>query len=240
MNAILVLTDWTLKSFVAGDFMQTFGIFLAAVLTFAIFSFLYKDNAIYKFAEHLLIGVSLGYWVVYLFDNAFIPYVYNPLEELFGNFSGAAFFRTMDTIVFILVGILFFAVIFPKYRWLVRFPIAIQLGVASGYAIPVTINANIIEQMKPSVLPLWASGMTWWGTVSAVLILVGILSALLYFYFSIKHEGPIKHISKLGRYYLMIGFGASFGLTVMGRISLLIERFNFLINDWIGMIISWF
>ena len=31
----------------------------------------------------------------------------------------------------------------------------------------------------------------------------------------------------------MLGFGAAFGYTVMGRISLLIGRFNFLIVRWI-------
>ena len=32
------------------------------LLTIAIFSFLWKDNPIYKFAEHLVVGVSAGYW----------------------------------------------------------------------------------------------------------------------------------------------------------------------------------
>ena len=37
-------------------------------------------------------------------------------------------------------------------------------------------------------------------------------------------------ISKVGIYFLMISFGASFGFTVMGRISLLIGRFDDLIK----------
>ena len=36
--------------------------------------------------------------------------------------------------------------------------------------------------------------------------------------------------SKVGIYFLMISFGASFGFAVMGRISLLIGRFNDLIK----------
>ena len=35
---------------------------------------------------------------------------------------------------------------------------------------------------------------------------------------------------------LMVGFGASFGLTVMGRVSLLIDRIQFLLTDWLGLI----
>jgi len=40
------------------------GIWAAALLTLAIFSFLYKENPIYRFAEHLLVGVSAGYYLV--------------------------------------------------------------------------------------------------------------------------------------------------------------------------------
>jgi hypothetical protein len=35
----------------------------------------------------------------------------------------------------------------------------------------------------------------------------------------------------MGKWFMMVGFGASFGLTVMARISLLIGRIQFLVND---------
>jgi len=37
---------------------------IAGLLTLAILSFLYKDNPVYKMAESLLIGVSIGYFLV--------------------------------------------------------------------------------------------------------------------------------------------------------------------------------
>jgi hypothetical protein len=37
-------------------------------------------------------------------------------------------------------------------------------------------------------------------------------------------------LSKIGIYFLMIKFGASFGFAVMGRISLLIGQMNYLID----------
>jgi hypothetical protein len=36
----------------------------------------------------------------------------------------------------------------------------------------------------------------------------------------------------------MITFGASFGYTVMGRISLLVGRITFLLDDWLGIIVG--
>ena len=54
------------------------------------------------------------------------------------------------------------------------------------------------------------------------------------FYFSKKQEGIRAVPSKLGIWFLMISFGASFGYTVMARISLLIGRIQFLVNDVFG------
>jgi hypothetical protein len=33
----------------------------------------------------------------------------------------------------------------------------------------------------------------------------------------------------------MIGFGATFGNTIMGRVALFIERIDFLIHTWLGI-----
>ncbi len=59
---------------------------------------------------------------------------------------------------------------------------------------------------------------------SQVLLLLGLLSSLVYFYFSIEQKGAIGKVSRFGVWILMIGFGASFGYTVQGRLSLAIGR----------------
>ena len=69
-----------------------------------------------------------------------------------------------------------------------------------------------------------------WDIFNQLLIIIGVLSGLIYFFFSMEHKGAIGKISKIGIFYLMIKFGASFGFAVMGRISLLIGRFEELIQ----------
>jgi hypothetical protein len=64
----------------------------------------------------------------------------------------------------------------------------------------------------------------WFGVISNVLLLLGLLASLLYFYFSIAHKGVVGRVSRFGVWVLMIGFGASFGFTVQGRIALAIGR----------------
>ncbi len=69
--------------------------------------------------------------------------------------------------------------------------------------------------------------------MNQLVILVGVFSVLIFFFFSLEHKRLVGGISRVGLFFIMVGFGASFGYTVMARISLLIGRFQFLIYDWI-------
>jgi len=67
-----------------------------------------------------------------------------------------------------------------------------------------------------------------------IIIVIGVISTLIYFYFSKEHTGALGVAAKVGIWFIMVSFGAHFGYTVMGRVSLLIGRVQFLIEDWIG------
>ncbi len=66
-----------------------------------------------------------------------------------------------------------------------------------------------------------------------LLFLFIVISVMTYFFFSFEQKGPVAGVARMGRYLLMFAFGAIFGSTVMARMSLLIGRTDFLINDWI-------
>jgi hypothetical protein len=60
-----------------------------------------------------------------------------------------------------------------------------------------------------------------------------------YFLFTRRYtrplEGPLGILPRLGRWFLMIAFGASFGNASMGFLSMLIGRALFLVRDWLGL-----
>ena len=66
--------------------------------------------------------------------------------------------------------------------------------------------------------------------LSNLLVVVGVCAGVFYFFFSKRHTGALGAVSKVGIAFLMMSFGASFGYTVMGRISLAIGRFQDLLN----------
>ncbi len=74
-----------------------------------------------------------------------------------------------------------------------------------------------------------AKAMRWRMLVeilSNLLVVIGVCTGVFYFFFSKKHVGALGVASKVGIAFLMMSFGASFGYTVMGRISLAIGRFQ--------------
>ena len=201
---------------------------VAAFITLAIFSFLYKDNPFYKFAEHLAVGLSAGYWVLLLFYNVAIPNVYQRLMD-------GQWWYIFPTIL----GALMWTRFSRKSAWISRYPLAFYLGIATGVAIPLEMRAKVIEQLNGSVglIEYWhAPGALFTTGLNNTLILIGVVAALVYFFFSKEHKGAFGTGARTGIIVLMITFGASFGYTVMARISLLVGRMQYLFGDWLGMI----
>ncbi|MBC8515517.1 hypothetical protein H8D30_06665 [bacterium] len=228
------------------------GIWLAAFLTLAILSFLWGDNPFFKFAEHLYVGIGAGYLVVVAWHNDIATNVVAPVREgyaLVQGGDGAGWSNILNPILACVVGsFLFFPVVAPKLRWLTRYAFAFILGSFSGIKAAVVVKANLVVQAEATIRKACAvskrcaedAGLVHTpeigAIVSAVVILVLVLCGLVYFFFSLEHKGPVRVVARIGIYGLMVGFGASFGLTVMGRVSLLIGRLQFLFEDWLGIL----
>ena len=225
------------------ELIEFIGIWIAAFLTLCIYSFLYRDNPFYRFAEHLFVGMSVGYTITISIYQGFIPFAWEPFWEAVKPFwpgvPREAGWSGLWKLIPIGIGLLFFGGVSPRYTWLIRYPSAILIGLGAGLAIPNVLRADIFEQTRGTVEPfasINAGTLSIWGILGAILMVVGVVCTLIYFYFSVEHRGPVSWLSKVGIAFLMIGFGSAFGNTVMGRVALLIQRVDFLINDWIGSI----
>jgi len=205
--------------------MDTLWTWIAALLTLAIFSFLYKDNPFYKFAEHLFVGISAGYWVMLDYYNSVVPNLIVPV------FKDHNFWFIIPG----LLGILFFTRFIPKLGFLILLPISFYIGGYAGLYIGPGLQARLLKQLQGSMLSpadFADPGML----INKVIVLIGILGSMLYFYFSKEHKGVLKVASNIGIWFIMVGFGAAFGYTVMARASLLIGRIQFLLMDWLHLI----
>ena len=106
-----------------------------------------------------------------------------------------------------------------------------MIGNTAGIYIISSLHGLIFPQVASTILSL-DTGNGFAGTVLALLVVVGVISTLIYFYFSKEHTGLLGATARVGIWFIMIAFGAHFGYTVMGRISLLIGRAEFLYYEW--------
>lgn len=196
----------------------------AGILTLAIYTFLYKDNPIYRAAESLLIGLAMGYVLVIYWQTAFMDRIFLPLLNQSDYW----------VLIPLTLGLLMFSRVSNKYSWLSRIPIALMIGAGAGVAIPAMLYARILKQISASVMPLFTESGGF--NFEAVVVIVGLLSTLSYFYFSREHKGIMGKVSKLGTYFLMLFFGATFGYTVMSRMSTFIGRIDFLLSDFLHIV----
>jgi hypothetical protein len=273
-------------------FIDVVGFWLGIFLTFCILSFLYKDNPFYKLAEHLFIGISIGYIVVLQYTDNLDPKLVDAVQQK----SGWAL--ALRLVAVVLVIMLFTKALSRRFAWLGRYPLAFVVAFFAGLQVNAVAQAELGAQMgfsaqsldaqktdlntaeaealtqlpgmspliaekwiaeratrpftsvddaiaRPSLTPVERSSLgdergdfvgldaraaattgqtNWFGVLSNILLLLGLLASLVYFYFSVAHTGVVGKVSRVGVWILMIGFGASFGLTVQGRLSLAIGR----------------
>ena len=198
---------------------------IAAALTLCVFSFLYKDNPFYRFAEHLVVGISAGYWVALMYTRVILPNLWQRLAD------GKWWY-----VLPLLLGLMMWTRLVKRWSWISRYPIALYLGVGAGAAAPLELQTKVIQQLFGTVQMatlLHTRQFEWLAVLNFILITLGIAASLVYFFYSKAHKGAFGGVARMGIWTLMIGFGASFGYTVMARISLLIDRVQFLINDWL-------
>ncbi|MCI0532457.1 MAG: hypothetical protein L0Y74_11035 [candidate division Zixibacteria bacterium] len=202
------------------------GIWIGAFFSLCILSFLYKDNPFYKLAEHVFVGISAGYYFALEFQNVFLPNLWRPLTT-----EGK-----LILIVPFIFGLLLFTRFFSKIAWFSRWSIALLVGIYSGIAIIGYGSGDLVIQIQGNLLPLWGNGQSLLTLFNNWILTFGLLTCLIYFFFSREHTGTYGMVAKTGVYFLMISFGASFGYTVMSRMSLLIGRLYYLYGDWLRLI----
>jgi hypothetical protein len=197
---------------------------VAGFLTLCIFSFLYKDNPFYRLAEHIYAGLSAGYYAGLIWHSVIVQQLWVPIT------TNAEYYLIIPGIM----GILMFTRLTEKLSYMSRISIAFVIGNTAGISIMQQLHGYVLPQTGDTISGVLGGG-SWHAVLGAWVILVGVISTLVYFYFSKEHKGVFGVTARVGIVFIMISFGAHFGYTVMGRVSLLIGRIQFLLRDWLHL-----
>jgi hypothetical protein len=199
---------------------DTIGMWINAILTIAIISFAVPgENVFYRIAEYTMIGITAGYAMVQgirVVLNLGITPVLNGQAHM---------------LIALLLGLLVYARFSKTYGYLSRWPVAIMIGSGIGVSIRATPEVSILKQAQATFLPL--IGVDTNTAIGNLVLIVTCLTTMYYFFITIETKGSLRHVSTVGRYSLMILFGAYWGSQLMTRSTMFIGRMSFLIRDWL-------
>lgn len=203
------------------DTPEMLGILMAATFTLMVYSFFYRENKAYRFAEHVFIGLAVAHGTVtsskYVWDTALSPLITK---------------GDMFWVLPIIVGLLYCFFFSKKHFWVYRIPVSTVVGTGIGLGMAGLIRSQFIDQIIATIaLPnVKATLIEGSNPINALIIAIGTLGTLFFFIFTSPQKGPLLYASHIGRWTMMVAFGAAFGFTVMARMSLLIGRLQFLLD----------
>lgn len=211
-------------------------IWLGAIVTLALYSVLYRENPVYRFAEHVFLGLAIGYGLYVVWRDVLFPQWYRPL------------FREhyWAWILALVAGAMYYTIYSKRLAWMSRLVMVTMMGLAAGLAFRKfygTYIPQIGASFKPLVVAVQAPdgrldlGLSLAKSFTNLLFVVCLISVMTYFFFSFEQKhAAVRRTAALGRWVMMIAFGAMFGQTVMARLSLFIGRLDFLFGEWIHWI----
>lgn len=216
-------------------------ILIGGIATLAIYSFLIKENYFFRFFEHIFIGIAAGITPIITIRDFLWPKILSPLfgmnVKYFPDGTIASPYNANYLLysVPIIFGLFYYGIYTKKFAWLARLVIGVTLGASAGLSLQ-GFFTELIPQITSSAKPLivFTDGVFDWSTsLNNTVFILTLIAVMSYFFFSFKPSVfALKRSAYMGRWMLMLCFGAFFGSTVMARMALLVERLQFITDDW--------
>lgn len=197
---------------------EALGLIIGFILTLFIYSYIVGDNALYRLAVHVLVGITAAYALVIAVQRVFLP-VFQQLRQ---NPTDPA---NMWLLVPLLFALLLALRLVRPVAWLGNSAVAILIGTGAAVAIVGTIAGTLLPQI---VAPPAENAL--------IMIIAAVLTicTVLYFQFTGRSDerGNMvmpawqQAISLTGRAVLMITFGALFAALFSTSLVLLVDRLS--------------
>jgi hypothetical protein len=198
---------------------------VAAALTLMVLSRVVGDNPLFRVAQYIFVGASLGL--------AFVVAYHQVLRPAALALAGG------DTASLLLYGVplALGLLLLPRISggqelsWLANIPLALIFGVGAALAVGGAIVGTIIPQIVDTARPFQGTPDQIAG---AVVLVIGTIVTLSAFYYTVPREGAAGRIiavaATIGHWVLMVAFGFFFAGAIQTYLSALAGRIGFLLG----------
>jgi len=225
--------------------LDLIGPVLAFSLTLAVLSYLIGDNPLYRLAIHIFVGATAGYAAIVAWSNVIYPLMVVPIfsTETLGNllaFNTLALTQLISPAGGLLLGLL----LLLKSRSIALGSVAtaFMVGVGAAIAIGGAVTGTLFPQINAtslSLLPFDAGGFNGVTLIENLIIIVGTLTTLMYFYYSARRNadglsgrmaGLLRPLKFVGEVFIGLTFGVLYAGAMVASLALFSERMLALID----------
>jgi hypothetical protein len=234
--------------------LELAGTAVAALLTIMILSYALGDNAFFRLASYLFIGVAAGYGGAVAWHDVLQPRLVDPLLAA-GPSILTDSAQLTGVVAPVLLVVLLLSKVAPTMGRLGGLPVALMVGVGAGVVVGGAITGTLIPQtvaamdsLNPTVVAPQTGETGIERLINVVIVLVGTISTLAYFRFTGRRDAPdagryaMRRVRTpvgaiplpwpilpfLGEVFIALTFGVMFAGALAAVILVLIERVQFL------------
>ncbi len=235
--------DALFNSFCSGGLCDALGVWLAALLTILVFTYLVRDTFLFRIASALLVGTAIGFVSAIVIRDILLPILLQLIENILT--LPDSWLALVLNLIPVLLGVSLLIKLTPNFRntTFSNLGLAYLFGIGAALAIGGALAGALAPQLTATMLALTpqSEGFDW---LNGLLIVVGTLGAFLAFRFIQPGKLPwqraydivTKSWGTLGRGFIMVAFGALLASLITARVSALVGQLYFLLHDWLGLI----
>jgi hypothetical protein len=211
---------------------------LSFLFTLMVLSYLIGDNALFRFAIYVFVGVSAGYVAVVVWNQVVFTRLVYPLVA-----PEVTLIERGLTVVPLVLSVLLLTKLSRDLQGLGTPAVAYLVGIGAAVAIGGALTGTLVPQAFAAIDAFDTSTLTdpayiaqrW---LDGALMLLGTVTALLYFQFGAKKDAKgqgqrsvlMKVIALVGQVFIAITFGALFAGAYAAALTALIERLYSLVQ----------
>ena len=210
------------------------------ILSILIFSLIFGDNGLFRFAGSILSGAVAAVLTLILIEKVFFPYLIVPIADE----NAEPGLRLVSLISATLILILIFFYFRRANRGSVRPFIGVLYFSLSAITLGGAVSGTLIPLAKMVVLPFAksAGGMDEWRWGEAIITLIGVVTALIYTRQLSAGGGAagsappapgrsvLNFLERVGEIMVAIAFGAIFAGVFITSALILIDRLGVLLD----------
>ncbi len=222
-----------------GNGAEIVGIWIAALLTLAVLSYILGENGIFRIAEHLFVGVAAGYAGALAWSHVLAPRLTLLITDPYANWHYGVFF---------VLGLLLLARGVRPLSALANLPLSILFGTGAALALGGALAGTLVPQLGATIRSVapgdYGGGLLGWAyAVDALLLVFGTVATLATFHYAARGRGPLNVVSdgfmrilqRVGNKFILIAFGALFAGAILTFFTILQSRIAFLLLEWLRL-----